>query len=116
MVSVAVVPTPTTIPESPEYVVVFTVSVNRVGGSMRTAGGFVDVYPVPGPVTVIVFTTPAEIVDVADHLSVDPSPTGLCKVTTGADEYPKPPLVISIELIVPADETIAVAAAATKEF
>ena len=32
---------------------------------MRTTGGFSELYPVPGPVTLIELTIPEEIVDVA---------------------------------------------------
>ena len=43
MVSVDEVPIPTIIPESPEYVLLIIVSVNNVGDSIRTTGGWVDV-------------------------------------------------------------------------
>ena len=51
-------------------------------------------------------TTPLEIVAVAVAV-VDPIPT----LTSGVVEYPTPPSLIVIEVIVPADETTAVAAA-----
>ena len=57
-------------------------------------------------VIVIPVTTPLEIVAVAVAV-VDPIPT----LTSGVVEYPTPPLLIVIEVIVPAEETTAVAAA-----
>ena len=51
-------------------------------------------------------TVPLEIVAVAVAV-VDPIPT----LTSGVVEYPTPPSLIVIEVIVPAEETTAVAAA-----
>ena len=93
-----------------------TFSLTSLGGSISTTGGFVEVYPVPGPVIVMALTTPDEIADVAVALVVVPSPTGVAIVTIGADVYPKPPSVIVIDVIVPAADTLAVAAAETFEF
>lgn len=46
---------------------------------------------------------------------VSSAPTGLCIITVGLVEYPSPPSEITIEVIVPAIETIAVAAAPITE-
>ena len=66
------------------------------------------VYPVPGLLIATPVTTPPLIVAVAVAL-VDPIPT----LTSGVVEYPTPPVERTIEDIVPAEETTAVAAAAT---
>ena len=57
-------------------------------------------------------TTPFDIVAVASARAVVPRPTGFPIVTTGALSYPRPPVDIATEEIVPAIETTAVAAAA----
>ena len=57
-------------------------------------------------------TTPFVIEAVASARAVVPSPTGFCIVTVGALSYPLPPVEIATDDIVPAAETIAVAAAA----
>ena len=49
-----------------------------------------------------------------EALSVVPNPTGFETVTSGTAEYPFPPLLMTNEEIVPATDTTAVAAAATK--
>ena len=72
-----VVPSPTIIPESPEYPVFCITSQDSVclaGGPIKTKGGFVDVYPDPGLVMVTAATTPLEIVAVAVAV-IDPIPT-----------------------------------------
>jgi hypothetical protein len=81
---------------------------------MRTIGGFVDEYPVTTPVIEIDVTIP----DVIDETAVEvvvPIPIGFWIVTLGADSYPKPPFTTSMEVIVPAIETIEVALADTLE-
>ena len=82
----AVVPTPTEVfeietifPESPSYTTFSIISLFTAGGSMRTCGGFVFVYPNPLFVTVIfviiplvtehvamaiVFPTPGEAIEI----------------------------------------------------
>ena len=106
---IEVVPSPTIIPESPEYPVFCTTSHNSVcsaGGPIKTKGGFVVVYPLPGLVMVTPVTTPLVIVASAVAVT-DPTPI----LTSGVVEYPTPPLLMVIEVIVPAEETTAVAAA-----
>ena len=84
------------------------VSICFAGGLIRTNGGFVCVYPDPPLVIVIPVTTPPLIVAVAVAVVV-PTPT----LTSGIVEYPTPPVLREIEVIVPAVETIAVADAPT---
>ena len=57
-------------------------------------------------------TTPFVIDAVASARAVVPRPTGFCMVTVGALSYPLPPVEIATDDIVPAADTIAVAAAA----
>ena len=72
-----------------------------------------EVYPVPGAVIVTPVTTPAVRDATAVALNVLPNPTGFPMVTSGVVEYPTPPLDNEIDVIVPAAETLAVAAAPT---
>ena len=58
-------------------------------------------------------TTPAVRDATAVALNVLPNPTGLPIVTSGVVEYPTPPSDNVIDVIVPATETLAVAAAPT---
>ena len=89
-------------PKSPVYVALLTFSLFVTGDSINTEGAFVDVYPTPGPVTVIVVTIPAVMELVAVALCVDPRPTGSLMNTSGAEVYPEPPTPIVIEETVPA--------------
>ena len=82
-------------------------------------------YPNPGLVIVKLVTIPLLILAVAVALPEVPTPTGKPIATSGAVMYPAPPAVVvaipvtgsvkTIDVIVPAAETIAVAAAAQTE-
>ena len=86
----------------------------RTGSApIRTTGGFASLYPVPSVETVIPVTTPFVIDAVASARAVVPRPTGFWIVTVGALSYPLPPVEIATDDIVPAAETIAVAALLT---
>ena len=105
---------PVITPKSPLYeaMVLFSVS-GPAGGPIRTTGGLVKVYPVPGAEIVTLVTTPAVIDATAVAHKVLPNPTGFCIVTSGVVEYPTPPPDNTMDDIVPAIETLAVAAAPT---
>jgi hypothetical protein len=102
-----VIPNPTITPESPLYEYTGDVSDVNTGGSIKTIGGFVEVYPDPGPIILNELTYPEIIID--DTIAVDPNPIGDCMVTIGLFVYPYPPFERIIEEIVPAADTIAVA-------
>ncbi len=79
-----------------------------VGGPIRTLGGVEVVYPAPGLLIATPVTTQPLIVAIAVAL-VLPTPM----LTSGVVEYPTPPVERTIEDIVPAADTTAVAAADT---
>jgi hypothetical protein len=83
-----------------------------VGYSIKTLGGFDEVYPDPGFVIVNEVTIPDIIEEVAS--AVVTTPTVFAIVTEGEVVNPNPPLPIEIEDIVPPAETTAVADAPTK--
>ena len=86
---------------------------SRTGSApIRTTGGVASLYSVPAVETDILVTTPFVIDAVASARAVVPSPTGFCMVTVGALSYPLPPVDIATDDIVPAADTMAVAAAA----
>ena len=68
------IPTPLTIPKSPEYESTLFSSLTYDGGEIRTAGGLPAVYAIPGVVIVIDVTTPAVTDAVAYALAVVPTP------------------------------------------
>ena len=108
-----VVAIPTISPKSPSYAEESFTSLVGVGIVIRTSGGLVLVYPVPGDVTVIAETASPVRVDVTDALVVVPNPTGVPMMTLGAAVYPVPPELTTTEDIVPAADTTAVADAPT---
>ena len=93
----------------------------KASGSINTIGGFVFVYPAPGFVRDKELTVPTPdkpATAVALVLTVIPIPAKIVPIpavtpieTVGADVYPEPPSEITKLVIVPAAETIAVAAA-----
>ena len=78
------IPTPLTIPKSPEYESTLFSSLTYVGGEIRTCGGLPCVYAIPAVLTVIDVTTPEVTEAVAYALAVVPMPArGVPPVPTG---------------------------------
>ena len=109
---IVVEPMPLITPLSPAYDMTVFFSSRTGSAPIRTTGGFASLYSVPAVETVILVTTPFVIDAVASARAVVPRPTGFWIVTVGTLSYPLPPVEIATDDIVPAADTIAVAAAA----